>query len=413
MYGTLALSHRALDDLIDVAGQDTIDELRRLARPLEGLRVLNLSVAGFGTGNAELLNSSVPLMSDLGLDVQWQVVRSSEEDLPVARAMYQALGGIHTEWTHEMTERWQRYASMNADLLTEPFDTIIVHDPEPLAMRSYTKTNTDTTWIAHSHIDLSSAQEDVWMLLRPHIARYDTAIFPSPSFTRGDIRLKTYIVPPAIDPNSARNMPLQDEVVRSVLHQYGIDPDRPMIAQISPCDPTSDFCGVVDAWDSMRGKHPELQLVMVLTAEPQDPASRACYDELASRCLEEPSAFVIAAGGELGNVELNVFQTAASVVIQRGLRKGFGLWIADALWKRRPCVVAPAPGLLEQVVDGETGLVASTAEEFGAAIERLLNEPEQAARLGENGRRHVAKHFLITRYLRDYLQILNEVHRIA
>lgn len=413
MYGTLALSHRALDDLTDVAGQDAIDELRRLARPLEGLRVLNLSVAGFGTGNADLLNSSVPLLSDLGLDVQWQVVRSSEDDVPVGRAMYQALGGVQTIWTHEMTERWQRYAAMNADLLTEPFDAIIVHDPEPLAMRTYAKTNSEASWIAHSHIDLSSAQEDVWLLLRPHLARYDAAIFPSPSFSRSDVHLKTYIVPPAIDPNSARNMPLADEVVHTVLRQYGIDPERAMIAQISPCDPASDFCGVVDAWDGLRERHPELQLVLVLTAEPQDPVSRSCYDELARRCLEEPFAFVIAAGGELGNVELNVFQTAASVVIQRGLRKGFGLWIADALWKRRPCVVAPAPGLMEQVIDGETGLVASNGDEFAAAVERLLAEPELAARLGENGRRHVAKHFLITRYLRDYLQILSEVHRIA
>ena len=111
MYGTLALSHRALDDLADTVDSSTIDELRALARPIEGLRVLNLSVSGFGTGTAELLNSSVPLLSDLGLDCHWQVVRASEDATHVTRAMYQALGGTYIPWTHEMTETWQRYAS--------------------------------------------------------------------------------------------------------------------------------------------------------------------------------------------------------------------------------------------------------------------------------------------------------------
>lgn len=148
MYGTLALSHRALDDLADSAGRDAIDELRSLARPIEGLRVLNLSVTGFGTGTAELLSSSVPLMTDLGLDCSWQVVRTSEEFAHVTRAMYQALGGMYVPWTQEMTDTWLAYAAMNADLLTEPFDVVIVHDPQPAAIRSYVG-DSGARWLYH------------------------------------------------------------------------------------------------------------------------------------------------------------------------------------------------------------------------------------------------------------------------
>ncbi len=410
MYGTLALSHRGLDELDGVGGVG-VDELRRLARPVEGLRVLNLSMNGFGTGTAELLNSSVPLLVDLGLDVQWQVVRSSEEDLTVARAMYAALGGVYTTWTQEMTDTWLRNASMNADLLTEPFDVIIVHDPQPLALRSFVQTNTDAKWVMHSHLDLSSAQEDVWMLLRGHVEMYDAAIFSAPHFARPDVRIPSHVIEPAIDPKSARNMPLPDDVVRNVLEQYGIDPDRPMICQISPCDAASDLVGAVDAWEMVRQNRPDLQLVMVLTTEPNDPQGRACFEELARRAQSEPSAFVLSVGNELGNVELNVFQTAASVIMQKGLRKGFGLWVSDALWKRRPCVVAPAGGLTEQVIDGETGLIATTTEEFAVAVERLLADPGLAGKLGERAREYVQERFLITRYLRDYLQILNALHR--
>ena len=411
MYGTLALSQRSIDDLRQAAGGDAIDELRKLARPIEGLRVLNLSVTGFGTGTAELLSSSVPLLSDLGIDAHWQVVRASEDFTHVSRAMYQALGGVSVHWTQDMTDTWLRYASMNADLLTEPFDVIVVHDPQPVAMRSFAREETSAKWVMHSHLDLSSAQDDVWMQLRNHIEKFDAAIFDAPAFSRPDISLETYIVPPAIDPNSARNMPLPDDVVHSILAQYGLDPSKPIICHVSPCDAESDLCGVVDVWERVRERHPDAQLVFVLTTEPQDPQGRSCFEDVARRTQAEPSAFIVSCGSEIGNVELNVFQRSASVVVQKGLRKGFGLWVSDALWKERPCVVAPAGGLAEQVVDGESGIIARTTAEFADAVIRVLDDPALAARLGKHGRQHVADHFLVTRYLRDYLVILDELHR--
>jgi trehalose synthase len=413
MYGTLALSHRALDELADVAGERTIAELRAAARSIEGLRVLNLSVTGFGTGTAELLNSSVPLLTDLGLDVHWQVVRASEDAVHVNRAMYDALGGRSVAWTQEMTDTWLRYAAMNAELLTEEFDVIIVHDPQPLAMRSYVQTNLRAKWVMHSHLDLSSAQPDVWMLLRGHVEKFDLAIFPAESFSRPDVSIPVRIVTPAIDPLSARNMPLPDDLIRTVLSQSGIDPDRPIVCQMAPCDPASDLTGVVDAWQLVRDHRPGLQLVIVLMTQPTDPPGRACYEDLAARAIDEPDVFIVPVGRPLGDVEINVFQRSASVMVQKGLRKGFGLWISDALWKGRPCVVAPVGSLPEQIIDGETGLLASTTEEFAVCVERLLADPEFAAKLGENGHRHVASRFLITRYLRDYLAILNALHRMA
>ena len=411
MYGTLALSHRATDELAEAAGRDAIDELRALARPIEGLRVLNLSVTGFGTGTAELLNSSVPLLADLGIDCHWQVVRSSEESTQVNRAMFRALGGTHVSWTQEMTDTWLSYAAMNAALLTEPFDVIIVHDPQPVAIRSFVDGQPDTKWIFHSHLDLSSAQEDVWLPLRQHVEKYDAAIFSAPSFARSDLSLPIYIVPPAIDPNSARNMALPEDLIRTVLERYGIDTGSPLLCQVSPCDEASDLLGAVDAYRRAREHFPGLQLALLLTTEPQDPQARACFDELARRSADDGGIFVVSMGNDVGNVEMNVFQRAASVVIQKGLRKGFGLWVSDALWKERPVVVAPAGGLTEQVIDGKTGLVASSVPEFAAAIQKLLENREIAARLGRDGRQHVAEKFLITRYLRDYLRILTGLHQ--
>jgi trehalose synthase len=411
MYGTLALSHRALDDLTDAAGRDAIEELRTLARPIEGLRILNLSVTGFGTGTAELLNSSVPLLSDLGIDCYWQVVRSSEDSAHVTRAMYQALGGTYVPWTQEMTDTWLRYAELNADLLTEQFDVVIIHDPQPAALHSFVAHDGGSRWVMHSHLDLSSAQDDVWLLLRSHIEKYDAMIVEDESFTPHALSLPRYVVPPAIDPNSPRNMALPDEVVRTVLERYGIDPELPLVCQVTPCDVASDLSGVVDAVMKARERFPDLQVAFILMTAPGDSPSRACYDELARRSAEEQRIFVLSHGNDIGNVEINVFQRAADVVLQKGLRKGFGMWVADALWKERPCVVAPHAGLTQQVIDGETGLVRDTTDGFADAIATLLENRELARKYGDSGRRHVAKHFLITRYLRDYLRILNELHR--
>lgn len=413
MYGTLSLPHHVIDELADVAGEARLAELRALARPIEGLRVLNLSTTGFGTGTAELLSSAVPLLTDLGLDCHWQVVRASEEATAVNRAMYQALGGVYVSWTADMTERWLRYAEMNAALLTEPFDVIIVHDPQPAAIRSYVPNHANAKWVMHSHLDLSTAQDDVWLLLRSHIEQYDAMISEAPAFARDDISVPSYVVPPAINPNSARNMPLPEDMMRTVLERYGIDPDRPLVVQVSPCDQASDLVGAIDAICLVREKVPGVQAAILLTTEPHDPQGRACYEALAKRCSAEDGVFILSTGAELGNVELNVFQRAASVVMQKGLRKGYGLWVSDALWKRRPVVVAPVPGLTEQVIDGQTGLVADGTAAFADAVSRLLLDADLAAKLGENGRQYVAERFLITRYLKDYLQILSALHKSA
>jgi trehalose synthase len=413
MYGTLSISQRALEDLRDAAGSDAIEELRRLARPIEGLRVLNLSVTGFGTGTAELLNSSVPLLTDLGLDCSWQVVRGSEESAQATRDIYRALGGQHVSWTQELTDAWLRYAQLNAGLLTEQFDVIVVHDLQPAAIRSFVEDAAGAQWVLHSHLDLTTAQEEVWLPVREHVEKFDAAIFEAEAFARRDITIPVHIIPPAIDPNSARNMPVPEDVIRSTLAQYGLDPDKPLVLQVSPCDAESDLVGAVETVCELRDRFPDLQLALVLTTEPQDPVARQSFDDLSRRCLDESFVYVLEVGHKIGNAELNVFQRAASVVMQRGLRKGYGMWVSDALWKERAVVCGGAPGLREQVIHGETGLIAEQPADFTMYAGEILADPSLAERLGRNGHRRVAERFLITRYLRDQLRLLNELSRGA
>lgn len=408
MYGTLALRPKAVDEYACLVGDEEIELMQQAAAPLRDLRVLNLSVTAFGTGVAELLHASVPLLADLGLACEWQVMRTSSEFVAVNKAMYDALGGTYVNWTSEMTDIWLRYNRMNASLLAKDYDVIIIHDPQPAAMRSFVSERgpDNAKWVMHSHLNLAGAQRDVWLLLRSHIDRFDHVVFQTPSFAPPDIRAPVSIIRPGIDPLGPRNMDLPADTLFSILTHNGVDPRRPIVCQIAPCDPASDFLGAIDAcveiWEEVGG----LQLALIALTAPHDPIAHAYYDEVARRAAQVPDVHLLTGLSDIGNVEMNAFQRAASVIMQKGLRRGYGLWVADALWKARPVVVAPSPGLDEQVLDGVTGLHAHTTAEFAAALRRLLRDREEAAELARNGREHVRRNFLITRYVKDVLSLL-------
>lgn len=412
MYGTLALRPKALEDYRAIVGDDAMDEIRRLAEPLRGLRVLHLSVTAFGTGVAELLNAAAPLLSDVGLDCSWQVVRPAEEFAACNKTLYRAVAGLDPEWPAEMSDVWLRYSAMNAELLTERFDVIVVHDPQPAAIRSFVSegARAGTRWALHSHLDLSSAQPEAWALLRGHIEGYDAVTFDADAFVHADLRtVPVTIIPPAVDPLGPRNMELSPETVRTILERYGIDPDRPLVSQLSPCDPSCDFCGCIDVHDKVRQRVPGVQLALIAANPPEDPASISYFDEAARKSMEYSDVHILRGVTEVGNVETNAFQRAAAVVMQKGLRKGFGLWISDAQWKERPVVSARTGGLAQQVLDGESGFFADDTDEFVERVTLLLRDRQLARRLGQAGREHVREHFLLPRFLLDELRLFTDL----
>jgi trehalose synthase len=412
MYGTLALQPKVLDEYRKIAGDAAIDEIKRRAEPLQGLRVLHLSVTAFGTGVAELLNSAVPVLSDIGLSCQWQVVRPTEEFASCSKALYRSLAGISKEWSAELAETWLGYSRMNAELLTEEFDVIVVHDPQPAAIRSFVSEDArrNTRWVFRSHLDLSDAEPAAWQALREHIKDYDALVFDADAFVHSDMPdVPLTIIPPAIDPLGPRNMELPRETIESVLLHYGIDPQRPLICQLSPCDPSCDFLGCMDIYEQVTRQIPDVQLALIAANSPEDPASVEHFDASVRRSMEYVDVHILRGTGEVGNVEINAFQRASGVVIQKGLRKGFGLWISDAQWKERPVVTASSGGLSHQVIDGVTGLLASSVDDFSEKIVRILREPELARRLGEAGRQYVQEHFLLPRLIIDELRLLGDL----
>ena len=410
MLGSVPLTPKTLDDYRPVIGDDRVDEIRELAKDLAGARVLHVNATSFGGGVAEILNTLVPLMIDAGLQADWQVIRASDEFYNVTKAMHNSLQGMFIDWTPEMRDIWLRQNALNAELFDERYDFVVIHDPQPAGLRACVRERDANLaggyWTWRCHIDLTEAQVQIWELLKPYISQFDGAIFTAAEYIKDDLQgPKRFVVPPAIDPLSAKNAEIPGETSHQILRRYGVDHRRPFVTQISRFDPWKDPLGVIDAYRIVKGEFPELQLLLVASMAHDDPEGWAWYEKTVRRAGEDFDIHILSNLNGVGNLEVNAFQRTAQVVIQKSVREGFGLVISEALWKQRPVVAGRVGGIPLQLIDGETGFLVSTTEECAERVADLMREPALANRMGATGREFVREHFLITRYLRDYLRI--------
>ncbi len=414
MLGSVPLSPKSLDDYRPVIGDERVDEIHRLASDLAGARVLHINATSFGGGVAEILSTLVPLMIDAGLQADWQVIRGTDEFYNVTKAMHNSLQGMFIDWTPEMRDIWLRQNAANAELFDERYDFVVIHDPQPAGLRACIRERdaklADGYWTWRCHIDLTDTQVQIWELLKPYIAQFDGAIFTAAEYIKDDLQgPKRFVVPPAIDPLSAKNAELPIETSHQILHRYGIDHKRPFVTQISRFDPWKDPLGVIEVYRMVKREFPELQLLLIASMAHDDPEGWAWYEKTVRRAGEDFDIHILSNLNGVGNLEVNAFQRTARIVIQKSVREGFGLVVSEALWKQRPVVAGRVGGIPLQLIDGETGFLVSTTEECAERVADLMRDPALADRMGATGREFVREHFLITRYLRDYLRIFRQL----
>ncbi len=413
MLGSVPLIAKTIEDYRSIIGDEAVAEIQGLADRIKGARVLHVNATAFGGGVAELLSAIVPLMRDLGLDADWQVIAGADEFFNVTKAMHNSLQGMIIQWTPDMWNVWRKYNQQNAAKFDQDFDFVVIHDPQPAGMRQMVEERTGRAagkWVWRCHIDLTEAQIEVWDLLRPWVQRYDAAIFTLEDYVKDDLKgPRIYIVPPAIDPLSPKNVDMPEATAQEILARYGVDATRPLVSQISRFDPWKDPLGVIDAYRLAKQKFPNLQLVMVASMANDDPEGWAYYERTLRRAGEDYDVFTLTNLNGVGNVEVNAFQRASNVVIQKSLREGFGLSVTEALWKGRPVVAGAVGGILLQVQDGQDGYLVNSVQECADRLMYLLERPELADKMGRAGRELVREKFLITRNLRDYLTIFNQL----
>jgi trehalose synthase len=409
MLDAVTLSPKTLEDYQALIGDERLAEIRDLARPLAGARVLHVNATPFGGGVAEILHTLVPLMEDIGLAAEWRVISGPDDYYNATKALHNGLQGMPVKWTSEMEQAWLDVNRENAEQFHEQYDYVVVHDPQPVAMLSTLRDNgadnVDGKWIWRCHIDLTEAQPQAWDLVRPFVDRFDGAIFTSKDYVKEGLTTpRVFIVPPAIDPLSPKNVDMSDDERREIWERFDVDPDKPLVAQISRFDPWKDPLGVIEAYRRVRQNVKGLQLVLIAAMAYDDPEGWAWYERCVRRAGEDYNIHVLSNLHGVGNVEVNAFQRA-DVIVQKSIREGFGLVVSEAMWKESPVVAGNVGGIPLQLQDGKTGSLIGTIEQCAERVEELLVDTDLARRMGASGREFVREHFLITRLLADYLKI--------
>jgi trehalose synthase len=396
------LDPSSLDPYIPIVGSAEVEDLRALACPLEGSTVEMVNSTAVGGGVAELLTRMIPLMRGVGLESHWRVMDAGPDFFEVTKAFHNALhGGAYTAKPCDF-EIFREYNRRNQDQLPLDSRFIVIHDPQPVAFIDARPDSSPGRWIWRCHIDLSRPDPAVWNFLEPYVVRYNGAIVSSPEFARR-LPIPQYLFYPAIDPLADKNRELEPEFVANVLASFGIDPSRRILTQISRFDRLKDPVGVVRAYRIVK-RYYDCQLVLAGGGATDDPEGSAVLAEVIEEAAGDPDIHILELPAA-SPLEVNALQRASTVVIQKSLREGFGLTVAEALWKKKPVVASAVGGIPLQVIHKQTGLLAHSVEGAAYQIRFLLSHPEIARRLGEQGHEHVRENFLITGNLKRYLTL--------
>jgi len=403
------VGHKSLSDYATIATRGLMDEIRRLAAPLEGKRVVHVSATAFGGGVAEINYTLIPLMCSAGLDVEWRIIRGAEEFYNVTKLIHNALQGDPVGLEHDQREIFHTYQALNAEEFDDDYDFVVVHDPQPVGLIDHFA-NSSAHWIWRGHIDFSAPNMGVFDFLLPSIRRYDAAIFHLREYVPRDSALPpAYIWPPAIDPLAPKNMALSAEDAAYIVDQFGIDVERPLITQVSRFDPWKDPLGVIDAYRLAKERFPGLQLALVGSMAHDDPEGWDYYNQTVAYAAGDPDIFILSNLNNVGSVEVNAFQVHSAAVVQKSIREGFGLTVTESLWKTRPTVAGSAGGIVAQIQDGETGWLVDSPEACAAACVDILERPDEARQRALRGKEYVRRHFLTPRLLRDWLVLFNQL----
>ena len=395
-----------------IAPEATLDEVERCAASLHGARVLHLNATPYGGGVSELLRSIVPLLNDLGLVAEWQVIAGDDEFFAATKAMHNALQGAERGVSETERSAYLANAERNAKLLGDQrYDFVFIHDPQPaplLALRG----KDEARWIWRCHIDTSQPHAETWTFLRDFLADYDAAIFTLEEFLPPGLPVaRVEIVPPAIDPLSPKNMRLPEDLARQVLGWIGVPADRPLITQISRFDPWKDPLGVIAAYRLARERVPDLQLALAGSMALDDPEGWDIYRQIGAEAESDPAIHVFTNLTGVGNVEVNAFQRLSDLVVQKSIREGFGLVVSEAMWKGTPVVAGRAGGIPLQMADGVGGLLVDDVEACAEAILELLADRQRAEALAQAGRERAREHFLLPRLILNELSLMLDLAR--
>lgn len=434
---------------------------------LRGRSVLNVNSTATGGGVAEMLQTLLAYGRGAGLDIRWLVIRGDPDFFEITKRIHNGLYGSPGDGGDlgEAERRhYERILRTNADelcALVRPSDVVLIHDPQPAGLAAAMATaGAKVVWRCHVGADKPNEwTERSWSFLRPYLDGVDAFVFSRRAFAPSwadDSRL--HVIPPSIDPFSAKNEPISQRNVRLILGYTGLiggdgatpsvpfarrdgspgrinrrvdilqtgpppPADAPTVVQVSRWDHQKDMQGVMDGFaehvEPSLGAH-LLLAGPAVTGVADDPEAAEVLEE----CMERWHALPHAARSRIhlactpmadpdeAAAIVNALQRHAAVVVQKSIAEGFGLTVAEAMWKSRPIVASAVGGIVDQIVSGAHGLLVTDPRDlasFGTAVEMLLRDRTEAARLGANARARANAEFLGDRHLEQYGRLLAQL----
>jgi len=393
------------------------DRLTEVAREFQGLRIVHVNSTAKGGGVAEILQSMTPLMNSLGIATEWIVINPPAEFFQVTKRIHNLLQGAPgTLSAEELKTYFGSLEDVAAEIRASDIraDVWFMHDPQLLPMASMLREELGGAWQWVCHIDLTSPNASVLETLLPLTHHYDRLVFSLDSYVPKELAgtSRVRIAPPAIDPVSVKNTPMEEPEAFKIVSEMGIDVSRPLITQVSRFDLWKDPCGVIDAYRLARKDVPGLQLALLGLSEAiDDPESLDVFNSVASHANGDPDIHLyFSCEGLPTSIDrvVNAFQVASKVVMQKSTREGFGLTVAEAMWKGKPIIGGNVGGIRIQIEDGVSGYLVDNPEECAWRIVKYIGHPDKMLRMGQAARESVRGRFLLPRLALDYLNVAQE-----
>ncbi|MFH1258200.1 MAG: glycosyltransferase [Elusimicrobiota bacterium] len=385
-----------IEDYSPIVGHSVVEDLKLIAEKLQGRVVQHINSTPVGGGVAEILNRMVPLLKELGVDTRWDFIKGGEDFFEVTKKFHNALHGKPESITQHDFDVFLETSQKNIEEVPIYGDIVFVHDPQPIAL---IKKKAENKWIWRCHIDVSAPNPALWKFLYDFIVEYDSVVFSAPSFSQM-LPVRQFLISPSIDPLSDKNKELPQEIIDGVLEKYQIVKNKPIITQISRFDRLKDPLGVIEAYLLVK-KHIDCQLLLAGGTAADDPEGIEVFNEVKEKAKQDPDIHILLLAQN--DIEVNALQRASTVILQKSLKEGFGLTVAEALWKAKPVVASNVGGIPLQIKHKYSGLLCHSVDGAAFAIKQLLNSPEYAKKLGANGREHIRNNFLLTRHLKEYM----------
>ncbi|MDI6727864.1 MAG: glycosyltransferase [Thermodesulfovibrionales bacterium] len=373
--------------------------LHKLGEKLNNRSFLHINSTRAGGGVAEILHRMIPILKDLGIDARWEVIEGDERFFDITKKIHNSLQGNFERITEDMWQHHYEVNRRNAERLDLDADAVLIHDPQPAPLIEFRKSG---RWMWRCHIDMSNPVKEVSDYLIRYCSRYDAAIFSVAKFTRA-MGIDEFIIPPSIDPISEKNRELTDEEIKETLNKFQIPTDRPIILQVSRFDRFKDPIGVIKAYRLVK-KYNDCILILAGSPATDDPEGEIVLKEVQDYASDDPDIHILLLP-PFSDKDINALQRAATVVLQKSLKEGFGLTVSEGMWKGKPVIGGATGGIPLQIIHGVTGFLVHSVEGAAFRIRQFLNNPEMASRMGEKGREYVRNNFLITRQIRDYLSV--------